>query len=164
MYEKRVVEVRKKISIAQAELERIKENRKITKKGKRNRAVLEKECKGLSATKLVSFMEKQKAILRKLKRGFSRSQKNEEARILNQQDLPQGDTICPRLFTVCVNPIAWKISASEGYRLSKPISTTITDLLYSDDLKIFAASESKLSSVMNSVRAAMEECGAHMES
>ena len=42
MYEKRVVEVRKKISIAQAELERIKENRKITKKGKRNRAVLEK--------------------------------------------------------------------------------------------------------------------------
>ena len=85
VYEKRVVEVRKKISIAQAELERIKENRKITKKGKRNRAVLEKECKGLSAIKLVSFMEKQKAILRKLKRGFSRSQKNEEARILNQQ-------------------------------------------------------------------------------
>ena len=84
VYEKRVVEVRRKISIEQAELERIKENRKITKKGKRNCAVLEKECKGLSATKLVSFMEKQKAILRKLKRGFSRSQKNEEARILNQ--------------------------------------------------------------------------------
>ena len=32
VYEKRVVEVRKKISIAQAELERIKENRKIKKK------------------------------------------------------------------------------------------------------------------------------------
>ena len=68
----------------------IKENRKITKKGKRNRAVLEKECKGLSAAKLVSFMKKQKAILRKLKRGFSRSQKNEEARVLNQQF--QADT------------------------------------------------------------------------
>ena len=90
MYEKRVVEARKKITIAQAELERIKENIKITKKGKRNRAVLEKECKGLSATKLVSFMEKHKAILRKLKRGFSRSRKNEEARILNQQF--QADT------------------------------------------------------------------------
>ena len=90
VYEERVVEVRKKISIAQAELERIKENRKITKKGKRNRAVPEKECKGLSAVKLVSFMEKQKAILRKLKRGFSRSQKNEEARVLNQQF--QADT------------------------------------------------------------------------
>ena len=71
-------------------MERIKENRKITKKGKRNRAVLEKECKGLSAAKLVSFMEKQKATLRKLKRGFSRSQKNEEARVLNQQF--QADT------------------------------------------------------------------------
>ena len=35
-YEERVVEVRKKISIAQAELIRLKENRKITKKGKRN--------------------------------------------------------------------------------------------------------------------------------
>ena len=64
VYEERVVEVRKKISIAQAELERIKENRKITKTGKRNCAVLEKECKGLSAAKLVSFMEKQKAIER----------------------------------------------------------------------------------------------------
>ena len=48
VYEKRVVEVRKKISIAQAELGRIKENRKITKKDKRNRAVLENECKGMS--------------------------------------------------------------------------------------------------------------------
>ena len=35
-------------------------------------------------------MEKQKAILRKLKRGFSRSEKNEEARIRNQQF--QADT------------------------------------------------------------------------
>ena len=76
-----------------------------------------------------------------------------------RKGLPQGDALCPRLFTVCLNPIAWKISASEGYRLSKPIDTTITDLLYIDDLKIFAASESKLSSVMNSVRAAMEDVG-----
>ena len=90
MHEERVVKVRKKISITQAELERNKENTKITRKGKRNRAVLEKECKGLSAAKLVNFIEKQKSILRKLKRGFSRSQKNEEARILNQQF--QADT------------------------------------------------------------------------
>lgn len=64
---------------------RLKENRKITKKGKRNRAILEQECKGLSAVNLVSYMEKQKSILRKLKRGFSRSKKQEEARALNQQ-------------------------------------------------------------------------------
>ena len=76
-----------------------------------------------------------------------------------RKGLPQGDALCPRLFTVCLNAIAWKISASEGYRLSKPIGTTITDLLYIEDLKIFAASESKPSSIMNLVRAAMEDVG-----
>ena len=84
-YDERVLEVRQKISIAEVELMRLKENRKITKKGKRNRAILEQECKGLSAVKLVSYMEKQKSSLRKLKRGLSRSKKQEEARVLNQQ-------------------------------------------------------------------------------
>ena len=76
-----------------------------------------------------------------------------------RKGLPQGDALCPRLFTVCQNPTAWKISASEGYRLSKPIGTTVTDLLYIDDLKIFTASESKLRSVTNLVRAAMQDVG-----
>ena len=71
--------------------------------------------------------------------------------------LSQGDALCPRLFTVCLNPIAWKISASQGYRLSKPIDTKVTDLLYIDDLKIFAASESRLSCVMKSIKAVMED-------
>ena len=35
--------------------------------------------------KLVSYMEKQKSILRKLKRGIFRHQKQEEARVLTQQ-------------------------------------------------------------------------------
>jgi len=73
--------------------------------------------------------------------------------------LPQGDVLCPRLFTICLNPVAWKISATEGYRLSKPINFKVTDLLYIDDLKIFAASESKLSRVMKMVKAAMEDVG-----
>ncbi|PFX29473.1 Retrovirus-related Pol polyprotein from type-1 retrotransposable element R2 [Stylophora pistillata] len=68
--------------------------------------------------------------------------------------LPQDDALCPRLFTVCLNPIAWKISASEGYKLSKPISVKVTDLLYIDDLKVFASSESKLSRVMESTKTA----------
>ena len=71
--------------------------------------------------------------------------------------LPQGDALCPRLFTMCLNPISWKISATEGYRLSKPISFKVTDLLYIDDLKIFAASESKLNRVMNMVKTTMED-------
>ena len=73
--------------------------------------------------------------------------------------LPQGDALCPRLFTVCLNPIAWKISASEGYKLSKPISVKVTDHLYIDDLKIFASSESKLNRVMESTKYAMEDVG-----
>ena len=76
MYEKRVVEVRKKISIAQAELERVKEKRKQKpKQGKRNRAVLEKECKGLSATKLVSFMKKAKSYTSKIEKGVFKESK-----------------------------------------------------------------------------------------
>ena len=62
--------------------------------------------------------------------------------------LPQGDALCPKLFTSCLNPIAWKLRATEGYRLSKPIGAKITDLLYVDDLKVYAASEGKLERVL----------------
>ena len=73
--------------------------------------------------------------------------------------LPKGDALCPMLFKVCLNPITWKISASEGFKLSKPISVKVTDLLYIDDLKIFASSESKLNRVMESTKSAMENVG-----
>ena len=58
-----------------------------------------------------------------------------------------------------MNPIAWKLQASEGYRLSKPINTKITDLLYVDDLKVYAASEAKLKVVLREVQAAMGDIG-----
>ena len=73
--------------------------------------------------------------------------------------LPQGDALCPRFFTVCLNPIAWKISASEGYNLSKPISEKVTNLLYIDDLEIISSSESTLNRVMESTKSAMEDVG-----
>ena len=44
-------------------------------------------------------------------------------------------------------------------QISKPISFKVTDLLYIDDLKIFAASESKLNQVMNMVKTTMEDVG-----
>ena len=50
--------------------------------------------------------------------------------------LPQGNALCPRLFTLCINPVAWKLSFTEGYRLSKPIASEVTILLYVDDLKV----------------------------
>ena len=42
------------------------------------------------------------------------------------------------------NPVACKLSSAEGYRLSKPIASKVTNLLYVDDLKVFAASKGKL--------------------
>ena len=61
-----------------------------------------------------------------------------------KKGLPQGDALCPMLFISCLNPIAWKVRTTEGYRRSKPISTKTTHLLYIDDMKLFAASENKL--------------------
>ena len=38
-----------------------------------------------------------------------------------KKGLPQGDFLCPTLSTLCLNPIAWKLRATSGYKLSKPI-------------------------------------------
>jgi len=80
-----VGEVRKKLSIATVEQSRIKENQKLTKRGKKNRSLLQKECRSLSTSSLVSYIEKQKSLLRKLKVSFSRKMRQEEAKVLNRQ-------------------------------------------------------------------------------
>ena len=75
--------------------------------------------------------------------------------------LPQGDALCPRLFTLCLNPRAWRLRATEGYRLSKPIEVKVTDLLYIDDVKVFASPERKLNRVLTETRGAMQDIGLH---
>ena len=85
VYEEKAGSIRKRISIAKAETDRLKENRKVTKRGKRNREILQKECKVLSIASLVNYMERQKCELRKLKKAFGRKKKNEEARVINKQ-------------------------------------------------------------------------------
>ena len=72
--------------------------------------------------------------------------------IIFQRGLQQDNSFCLRLFTLCLNPIAWNLNTTERYKLSKPISLEITDLLYIDDLKVLAASESKLLRVLRSVK------------
>ena len=67
-----------------------------------------------------------------------------------KKGLPQDDALFPMLFILCLNPIAWKVWATEGYRLSKPISTKTTNLPNIDDMKLFAASENKLKRVCDS--------------
>ena len=49
----------------------------------------------------------------------------------------QADALCPRLFTLYLNPVAWRLRVTDGYQLSKPIGVKVTDLLYIDDLKVF---------------------------
>ena len=46
-------------------------------------------------------------------------------------------------FTLNLNPVTYKLKATEGYRLSKTINAKITNLLYID-MKMYAASEGKL--------------------
>lgn len=84
-------------------------------------------------------------------------------RIKFNKGLPQGDPLCPKLFTECLNPVAWTISAAEGYRMSKLINSKVTGLLHIDHLKIFAASESKLERVTEDGQVINEGCGASVE-
>ena len=52
-YEEKVMETWKKVSIAKAEMKRIKLNREQTKRGRKNRELLKMECKTLSVGELV---------------------------------------------------------------------------------------------------------------
>ena len=76
-----------------------------------------------------------------------------------KRGLPQGDSVCPRLFTLCLNPVAWMLRATEGYKLSKPIIAKVIDLLFIDDLKVFAQSQSKLNKVLMSTQEALKGIG-----
>ena len=84
---------------------------------------------------------------------------NTSERIQFNKGLPQGDALCPRLFTLSLNPVAWKLKATEGYRLSKPISAKITDLLGIDNMKIYAESEGKLGRVMKEIKGTVSDVG-----
>ena len=54
--------------------------------------------------------------------------------------------------------MAWKLSSTEGYRLSKPVvGKHITNLLH--DLKVFASSQAKLNRVLKMMEEAMGDIG-----
>ena len=85
LYETEAAAIRKNISIAKAEIERLRGNRKMSKKGKKNREKLLEELKNLSIAELISCMDREKSRLRNLKKGFWRSKKLEEAKQLNRK-------------------------------------------------------------------------------
>ena len=53
----------------------------------------------------------------------------------------QGDTLCPLLFIMYVNPMSWKLRTLPGYRLTKPLNINISHGLFIDDLKLYSSSE-----------------------
>ena len=99
-----VGEVRKKSSIATAELSIIKGNWKLTKREKKNRFSLQKGWRSLSASSLVSCIEKQKSLLRELKVSFGKKKRQEEAKVLEKTLGWEGDW-------------GWKCRMAQGYRV-----------------------------------------------
>ena len=68
------------IYIAEGELERLRENRKITKKWIKNRNILKEECKTIAAFEHVNFMERKKSTLKNQRKDSpeSKRKKNQE--------------------------------------------------------------------------------------
>ena len=97
IYEAQPGEIRKNISVAAAEIERLRANGKLTSKGKKNRAKLLKNCKSLSVADLVVYMEKEKSKLRKLKRNFWHVKRVEEARKLTRNFIQILEVYTPLL-------------------------------------------------------------------
>ena len=63
IYDHEARKIRKQVSIAKAKIERLEKktkNRKITKKGRKNRSQLQKECKTISVAGLISYMSGEK--------------------------------------------------------------------------------------------------------
>ena len=81
----------------------------------------------------------------------------ESSKVTIRKGILQGDSLCPKLFTIYINPVAWKIRVTDGYILSKPIRLKITQLMFIDDLKVFAANEKILHLVLKLIQKCMED-------
>ena len=53
----------------------------------------------------------------------------------------QGDTLCPLLFIVCVNPMSWKLGSLPGYKMAKPVNISVSHGLFMDDFKLYSSTE-----------------------
>ena len=93
-------------------------------------------------------------IIARTKNGIEKSEP-----ICFKRGLPQGDSICTRLFTLYLNPVACMLRATEGYKVRKPIIAKVTDLLFIDGLKEFSQSQTKLNKVLMSTQEALKDIG-----
>ena len=69
----------------------------MTKRGRKNRDLLQEVCKSLSVTQLITYIEKQKFRLRKLKAAFGRKKRQEEVKSLNDQFRTEPEWVYARI-------------------------------------------------------------------
>ena len=71
----------------------------------------------------------------------------------------QGDTMCPNLYTLCGNPVAWSLRSTSGYVMSAPIKEKITHTLFIDDLKGYTKSIKTAGEVLIKLKSRMADSG-----
>ena len=83
--------------------------------------------------------------------------KETSSRIYLKKAFLLGDSLCPRLFTIYLNPLAWKIRTMKGYTLSKPTQVKIMQLMFIDDIKLFTANERELYPALKEVKLSFKD-------
>ena len=69
------------------------------------------------------------------------------------------DSFCVRLFTLCLNSIAWWLRSTEGYTYSHNKQEKLTHLLYVDDLKTYLKSAQKALLITKTTKSMFEDNG-----
>ena len=64
----------------------------------------------------------------------------------------QRDYFCVRFFNLSLNPIAWYLRSTEGYKLSHAPDRKITHVLFVNDLKTYHRSEQKAATVASKLK------------
>ena len=71
----------------------------------------------------------------------------------------QGDSFCVKLFTLCLNPIAWYLRSTEGYTFTHDKSIKITHCLFVDDLKSYHKNAVKAATVATNLENMFKDIG-----
>ena len=79
--------------------------------------------------------------------------------LIIKRGILQGDAFCIKLFTLCLNPIAFYVRGTEGYSLSRAKNTKITHCLFVDDLKTYQKSSAKATTLTNRLEGMFGDIG-----
>ena len=73
----------------------------------------------------------------------------------------QGDTLSPLLFCLSLNPLSYLLDELSGYKVAN--NTTLTQLFYMDDLKLFAPNDVGLQRLIDPVETFSSDIGMTFE-